>query len=48
VDIAVLADASLAVMEINAGVSARILLTQFPHWRDNIKGLYAEAIRLML
>jgi hypothetical protein len=48
VDIAGLTDGSLAVMEINAGVAAKVYLEQYPDRREKIKNLYAEAISRML
>ena len=44
IDVAELADGSLAIMEINSGVMANRLMQQLPHLRPTIKGLYAEAI----
>jgi glutathione synthase/RimK-type ligase-like ATP-grasp enzyme len=44
IDVAELADGSLAIMEINSGVMANRLMEQLPHLRSTIKGLYAEAI----
>jgi len=48
VDVAVLSCGGLAVMEINSGVQARILLEQLPHLRPTVKKIYAEAIHAML
>jgi len=44
VDIAQLADGSLAIMEINSGVLANRLIEQLPHLRPTIKDLFSEAI----
>jgi glutathione synthase/RimK-type ligase-like ATP-grasp enzyme len=44
IDVAELADGSLAIMEINSGVMANRLMEQLPHLRGTIKGLYTEAI----
>ena len=44
VDIAQLADGTLAIMEINSGVLANKLLEQLPHLRPIIKDLFAEAL----
>jgi glutathione synthase/RimK-type ligase-like ATP-grasp enzyme len=44
IDIAALADKSLAIMEINSGVLANRLLDQLPHLRGTIKGLFTEAL----
>ena len=46
-DIAGLADGTLAVMEINAGVTATKLLEQRPEKRGTVKEVYAEAVRAM-
>jgi glutathione synthase/RimK-type ligase-like ATP-grasp enzyme len=44
IDIAKLADGSLAIVEINSGIMANRLLDQLPHLRPTIKGLFTEAI----
>jgi len=44
IDIAHLADGSLAIVEINSGVMAVQLLAQLPHLRPVIKNMYAEAV----
>jgi len=47
IDIAHLADGSLAIVEINSGVMAVRLLAQLPHLRPTIKDMYAEAVDLL-
>jgi glutathione synthase/RimK-type ligase-like ATP-grasp enzyme len=37
----------LAIMEINSGVQARQLLEQLPHLRPTIKGIYADAVKML-
>jgi len=44
IDIACLEKNELAVLEINSGVQAQLLLKQLPHHRQTIKSIYAEAI----
>jgi len=47
VDISALENGEHAIMEINAGIQAQILLEQLPHRREKIKGIYADAITSM-
>ena len=47
IDIAALDNNDLAVLEINSGVQAQILLEQMPHLRGIIKAMYAEAVEGM-
>lgn len=47
VDIAELEDGKIVVMEINSGVQARQMLQQLPHLRDQVKNIYATAIKSM-
>ncbi|MCL2357179.1 MAG: ATP-grasp domain-containing protein [Defluviitaleaceae bacterium] len=47
IDIAALKNGGLAVMEINSGVQARLLLEQLPHLRPIIKEIYTDALREM-
>jgi len=48
VDIARLPCGKLSVMEINSGVQTTQLLQQLPHLRPVFKGIYADALRLLL
>lgn len=47
VDIALLPNQTLAVMEINAGVTVTKLLEQHPNQRETVKKIYKEAILAM-
>ena len=47
VDIAAMENNELAVMEINSGVQAQLLLEQMPHRMGTIRAIYADAIGAM-